>query len=189
MWKRKTIRKANQMDEVNWSLPPNQQDGNNLASWAPTFQDSFEGPSGGPDIHGPSNGMLEICRTSSCIGSIFFSLFPVSLFNYIAEMSQIYAFKDWVAHVTVKDRDGNNSKRTRLRPCKNNDPNKRHRAGKVTVNFTAGYVICWIGILIYYGSLGSTKSPQNFWKKMPYGIYAPWVQNTMTRDALMNTEG
>ena len=39
-----------------------------------------------------------------------------------------------------------------------NDPNKRHRATE-EYHFTCGYIICWIGILIYYGSLSTSKSP------------------------------
>ena len=76
------------MDEVNWPLPNKWQDGVDLATWAPHFKDSFEGPNGGPDIHGPSNAMSELCRISDCISSIFFCLFPIQLFNYIAKMSQ-----------------------------------------------------------------------------------------------------
>ena len=89
-------------------------------------------------------------------------------------MSQKYAFKDWVAPVDVNDRDGIKAKKKRLVPCKFNDPKKRHRATKNdSLEITTGYIICWVGILIHYGSLGTSKSPQNLWKKMPYGIYAP----------------
>ena len=79
MWRKKTIRKANQMDEVNWPLPNKWQDGVDLATWSPHFKDSFEGPYGGPDIHGPSNAMSELCRISDCISSIFFVYFQ---YNY-----------------------------------------------------------------------------------------------------------
>ena len=98
-------------------------------------------------------------------------------------MSQKYAFKDWVAPLSVIDRDGNVAKKKRLVPCTYNDPNKRHRSNRDSVNFTTGYIVCWIGILIYYGSLGTSKSPKNLWIHMPYEIYAPWVQNAMKRDA------
>ena len=97
-------------------------------------------------------------------------------------MSEKYAFNDWVAPVEVVDRDGGKAKKKKMKPCQSNDPNKRHRA-REGYHFTSGYIICWIGILIYYRSLGTDKSPQSFWIEMPYGIYAPWVQNAMTRDA------
>ena len=64
MWKKKIIRKANQIDEVSWPVPDKWEIGINLATWAPSFEHSFEGPSGGPFIHGPSNAMLELCRVS-----------------------------------------------------------------------------------------------------------------------------
>ena len=82
----------------------------------------------------------------------------------------------------VIDHDGKVGKKERFQPCHQNDPNKRYRASKASVNFTTGCIICWIGILMYYISLGTTKSPQNLWMEIPYGIYAPWFQNTMTRD-------
>ena len=66
---------------------------------------------------------------------------------------------------------GNVAKKKRLVPCRYNDPKKRHRCNRDSVNFTTGYIVCWIGILIYYGSLGTTKSPKNLWMHMPYGIY------------------
>ena len=85
----------------------------------------------------------------------------------------------------VIDHDGKAGKKKRFQPCHQNDPNKRHRAPKASINFTTGCINCRIGILIYYGSLGTTKSPKNSWMEIPYGIYAPWVQNTMTRDAFI----
>ena len=50
MQKRKIIRKVNQIDEVNWPVLDTRQAGISLATWAPIFQDYFEGPSGGRDI-------------------------------------------------------------------------------------------------------------------------------------------
>ena len=58
-------------------------------------------------------------------------------------------------------------------------PGCRHRAAKDTWDFITGYIICWIGILVYHGSVGSGKYVTNYWRSMPYGIYAPWIQNTM----------
>ena len=58
----KTIRKANQKAEVNWPVPDAWKTGVNIASWASSFSNSYEGPSGGPDIYGPS-------YTRQCISS------------------------------------------------------------------------------------------------------------------------
>ena len=130
------------MAEVNWQVPDKWQIGPDLATWAPIFKHSFEGPSGSPDIHGPSNAMSELCIISYSISSIFFLLFPISLFDYIARMSQKCAFKDWVTAVDVIDHDGKVGKKTRFQPCHQNDPNKRYRAPKASVNFATGYIIC-----------------------------------------------
>ena len=186
MWKRKTIRNANQKDEANWPVPDNWVTGNNTATWEPSFANSYEGPCGGPDIYGPSNALKEVTRQASNIAEIFFKLFPVSLFDYIAKMSQKYAHEDWVVAVDCIDRDGNRGKKKRWKSCKCGDEGSRHRAKSKNFEFTPGYVICWIGILIYYGSIGTKKSPLNFWVRMPYGLYAPWIQNVMTQDSFKN---
>ena len=183
MWKHKTIRKANQKDEVNWPVPNNWKSGNEATTWEPAYINSYEGPCGGAELYGPSNSMKEVCRTTSHLSGIFFKLFPLSLFGYIARMSQIYAHEDWVVPVDVVDRDGNIGKKQRWKPCKRGDEGSRHRAKSDKFKFTPGFVICWVGILIYYGSVGTKKSPLNFWVGMPYGIYAPWIQNVMTQDA------
>lgn len=72
---KKTIRKANKKDELNWPVPDAWKSGNEIETWAPAFCDSYEGPCGGPDIYGPSNSMNEICRTSDSIASIFLNCF------------------------------------------------------------------------------------------------------------------
>ena len=59
---------------------------------------------------------------------MFFVLFPVTIFDYIAEMSQKYAFVDWVAPVEVVDHDGNIANKKRLQPCAYSNPKKRYRA-------------------------------------------------------------
>ena len=183
MWKRKTVRKANQKDEVNWPVPDPWKSGNNTSSWEPTFMNSYEGPSGGPDHHAPSNSMMESCRITSDLAVIFFKLFPLFLFQYICRMTQKYAHEDWVTPVTTLDRDGKVTIKKTFKPCRMFDPGSRHRAKSTRFEFTPGFIISWIGILIYYGSVGTKKSPLNFWIKMPHGIYAPWVQNSMTQDA------
>ena len=76
-------------------------------------------------------------------------LLPITLFDCIASMSEKYSFKDWVAPVEVIDRDGQKGKKHKLRSCKSNDHNKRHRATE-GYHFTCGHIICSIGILILW---------------------------------------
>ena len=81
MWKRKTARKANQKDEVNWPGPDPWKSGNNTSSWEPIFINSYEGPSGGPDLHGPSTSMIESCRITSDLAVIFSNYFLYFYFS------------------------------------------------------------------------------------------------------------
>ena len=61
-------------------------------------------------------------------------------------------------------------KKRKSQSCKSNNPNKRYRATE-QYNFTPCYILYWIGILIYNGKLGTSKSTHNFWISTPYGIY------------------
>ena len=58
--------------------------------------------------------MVDVCRLSESISVLFFALFPIVLFEYIAKMSQKYGFHDWVAPTEVVDRDGKVSKRGKV---------------------------------------------------------------------------
>ena len=95
--------------------------------------------------------MNELCRNANCIASIFCLLFPITVFDYTAKMSDKYTFDDWVSPVELVDRDGQRAKKQKLRHYNPNDPNKKYRA-TYGYHFTCGYIICWISILIYYGS-------------------------------------
>ena len=77
MWKKKTVRNANQKDEANWPVPESWQTGINVSTWAPSYDISYEGPSGGPDIYGPSSSIAELCRISECISEMFLYYFPL----------------------------------------------------------------------------------------------------------------
>ena len=90
---------------------------------------------------------------------------------------------NFVIKVDTVDRDGGEAKKQIFKECRRSDDGARHRAAKDSWNFTTGYIIAWIGILIYHGSTGNVKSVTNYWKSMPYGIYAPWIQNTMPENA------
>ena len=81
--------------------------GSKIFSWEPSFANSYWGPCGGPELHGPSNAMKELCRLTSDVSVIFFKLLPMQLIVYISKMLNEYAHEDWVAPVEVVDRDGN----------------------------------------------------------------------------------
>ena len=46
------------------------------------------------------------------VSSVFFTLFPVTLFNYITEMSQKYAYEDFVLKVNTINWDGEKPMKT-----------------------------------------------------------------------------
>ena len=58
----------------------------------------------------------------------FFVPFLITLFDCVAEMSEKYAFIDWVAPNEWVDYDGNRARKKKLKPCGSSDPNKRQRA-------------------------------------------------------------
>ena len=116
---------------------------------------SYDGPCSGPQ-YGVSNAMQDIARRSADISTIFFSVFPVTLFSYIAKISQKYAQVDFVIKVDTVDRDGASAKLI-FKECRRTNNGSKHRATKGSWNFTSGYITAWIGILIYHGSTGNTK--------------------------------
>ena len=64
----------------------------------------------------------------------------------------------------VVDFDGVTAKKKKLKSCERNDSNDRHGVTE-NYHYTIGYMICWVMILIYYGSLSTSKSSQKFWLK------------------------
>ena len=85
--------------------------------------------------------MTEVCRESYSIANIFFTLFPVTLFEYIATRSEKYEYQYKVTPREVEHHDGNVSKKKKLLPCAANDPHRRHKNTE-GYHFTCGYIIC-----------------------------------------------
>lgn len=52
-----------------------------------------------------------------------------------------------------------------------------------TWDITVGFLLAWIGILIYLGAIGSPRTPTLHWRQKPYGFSTALVMNVMTRDA------
>ena len=112
------MQKANQKDELDWPLPRPWMTSDEVTAWTPSFAGSYKGPCRGPR-HGSLVVMQSVARHSVDMSSIFFTLFPASLFKYTSKRSQIYAHKDWIIQVDNIDRDGSKGKRQRFQQCKN----------------------------------------------------------------------
>ncbi len=162
-------------------------------SWSPSEKINYTGPEGGPPC-GPTDAVLNIARSMKSIASIFFFIFPLSLFEYIANMSEKYAYKEWVVEKTRTDPDGVPTKKPFFQPvfheADDADESKHpiatafHRADKEPSQYpiTQNSVIAWIGILLISSAhFTDNRNQRNIWMNAPYGVSIPYIQNTMTR--------
>ncbi len=162
----------------------------NNFEWTPPEDDSYTGFAGGP-LLGPTMYVQGIAMQTKDLASIFLAILPHTFFSKVAEFTNNYCFEDWVVEKTALDSEGNPKKRTYLEtvPASTNGeptPGRRHCADKQLVKWciTSGFIICWVAILILQGAhFGSDKKTQRkMWRRPPYGISMPYVQNTMQRD-------
>src|SRR5210317_1133065 len=73
-------------------------------SWQPREDDSYTGCEGGPKC-GPTQWITNIAMNAETLDSLFLAIFPMSLINHIADMTNKYAYKDWVVETEAKDAD------------------------------------------------------------------------------------
>jgi len=151
-------------------------------SWTPQNVFRNTGYSGGSN-YGPSTNILAAVKSRIDLSSIFFRLFPIELFEHIARESERYANKDWVKEIEINDRDGNVMKKKRLIPSRRHEAGSRHRSLKGdSFPVTTGFVIAWVGILIYHGATHAGQK-MNYWTEGRHGVICPIVQNAMTKNA------
>jgi hypothetical protein len=86
-----------------------EQTADDNVSWEPRSDDNYNGASAG-GVFGPSAAMLQLAR-KGCLASLFFFIFPLSLFCYIAFCTQAYAYNEWVVPTARKDKHGDTTKR------------------------------------------------------------------------------
>ena len=82
-------------------------------------------------------------------------------------------------------RNGIVNKQKYFVPCNEKDVGATHRNThrRDTWDFTVGYILTWLGIIVYYGAtIGASGSVLRYQQSMPYGVYAPMVQHFMNRD-------
>jgi hypothetical protein len=123
---------------------------------------------------------------------MFFFIFPLSLFRYIAFRTQVYAYNEWVVPTARKDKHGNTTKRpilTAIFPSRGSnlppDARKRCKTGKI-YSVTENFIIAWIGILICCGAFftgDNNRGVNCIYTNPPHGVSVPWIQNAMPHHA------
>ena len=58
--------------------------------------------------------MMDVARGSNSLADLFLLIFTINLFGYIAEMTENYAYKEWVTETERRDRDGKPTKKNSL---------------------------------------------------------------------------
>ena len=165
---------------------------NNVSKWELDDRDNYGGPEGGPRVVGPSSAIQRLACRAKDLSCVFLALIPLSFFEEVAKLTNKYAYKDFVIKTPAPDRDGHLKSRRVLTECNEYTGSEktrgaRHRADNEKYKFkaTAGYVICWIAILILQGALFGTHKPpsRTMWESFPYGLPIPYVKNAISGGA------
>ena len=92
-------------------------------------------------------------------------MIPLYLFQHVANLTNKYAYKEWVVEKTATDWDGNLKTNNYLSCCSGwtdrvENTGRCHREDNESIKFQdiPGYVWCWIAILVLSGGhFGSEK--------------------------------
>ena len=111
------------------------------------------------------------------IAQCFFFIFNLLLFEYIAQSTETYAYKDWVVPKERQNHDGEDTSSPIVAPVilKARErllSNARHRADTARYKdmITLEYIIAWFGILILVGVYAGGKNRrfiQNIYGRSP----------------------
>ena len=120
--------------------------------------DCYTGHAGGVKV-GPTTYIKIVARKANNLADMFFGLLPLSFFENVAKKTNKYAYEDGVLEKVPNDQDGNPKKKKVLvdHPLESDGkktPGICHRADNEKYKFraTAGFVICWVAILIIQGA-------------------------------------
>ena len=159
--------------------------------WTPLSEDSYNGSQSGGRL-GPSKKMMDVARGSNSLADLFLLIFTINLFGYIAEMTENYAYKEWVTETERRDRDGKPTKKKFFVPFHRRSKREslpagaRHRADNARTKYTITpyFIMAWVAIAIISGAhFGDRRNHRKVWMNAPYGISIPYIQNAMPRDA------
>jgi hypothetical protein len=146
-------------------VPWFEQTAEDNVSWEHRSDDNYNGASAG-GVFGPSAAMLQLAR-KGCLASMFFFIFPLLLFRYIAFRTQAYAYNEWVVPTAHKDKHGNTTKHpilTAIIPsCKTG----------MIYSVTANFLIAWIGILNCCGAFftgDNNRGVNCIYTNPPHGV-------------------
>ena len=152
--------------------------------WVPQRQYQYLGGSQGGTEASPSARMIDMASRQKCsIVEIFLEYVTLKdVFEPMSKFTQYYANEELV---TDSKSNSNDTKKKIFIPCQATDINARHRLlpdKNRKWRFTPGLLIAWHGILIYHGSkAGQKESARCYWRRMHWGTYTPYIQNTMSK--------
>ena len=190
IWSWKEKRRLEAAAELKKALHPEWKTDNMAGEWTIPRSKQFSGPAGG-GIAGPTSRVTEAVTSSSdelqSLAFLFLFFIPWVLMEGIARESNNYALNDWAYETEAMDCDGNVKAKRVLRPCDSSHPGARHRISlsrtREKWEFTPAFVLSFMAVLIQYGAYGADRPVTIFWKLKRYGIRAPWVTNSITREA------
>jgi hypothetical protein len=136
---------------------------------------------------GPSNYIVTQAHLAQSLANLFLAIIPKSVFVEVARLTDKYCYKNFVVERTFKDSRGNVKKKPVLTHCDAATPGARYWTKNKEKNYiiSPGFILAWLSILIFNGAyFGSDKkSSQKLWRSSPHGLYMPYIQNSMTRNA------
>jgi len=159
--------------------------------WAPRGDFSYTGSQGGAVECGPSSAVkIALSAATTPLIKLFFLILPLAFFEKVAVWSSKYCYEDWVVEKTGKDRDNIKKKVRYFEPVPTDasrESHHRHRGDKEKEKFkiTTGFILCWIGHLIFQGGMFGAHKPAStrLYRAAPHGINVPILRNVMKRDA------
>ena len=72
----------------------------------PGTEDQYTGPSGGT-LAGPSQNIVRLAGTSESLACLCMSMISLSFSQQVADITNKYAYMEWVVNNTATYRDGN----------------------------------------------------------------------------------
>jgi hypothetical protein len=103
----------------------------------------------------------------------------------VAELTDKYAHKDWVAPRQHKDEHGNEIGRPYYVDVSEGTEDAQHCAKRIKFTMTPGFVLVFLGILMLQGAhFGSNKrSSRELLQVSPYGLSISYIWNAMMWNA------
>lgn len=178
IWDKKQKRSMD-MDHESRQLPHSSWKVDEQAeSWKMPYKYKYTSAGGGPKS-GPTNEMRNLIEDEANeLADLFLYFVTPQMLEDWSNASEYYGYEEPV----VPEGGTPNNPRT-FRRCGEEADGKRSRCKEKNFHFSPGYLLAWIGITILHGNVGTDRSPTMWYRKSPYGLSYPVIQNTMSRNA------